>query len=123
MKKLNENKIRDWLQKYHMVTIEESSINMKDYEIQFTARWAAVKDLIIKLHAELSRDNHSDISSKLAVAIDKMTNGANDVTSLLTQAVKDLPQEEPKPEEPNTAPAGTTTQEPQRSEVITGGAQ
>ena len=121
MKKLNENKIRDWLQKYHLVTIEESSINMKDYEVQFTARWQAVNDLLIKLQGELSRDGHTDAALKFKDAIDRMKSASNDVTSLIAQAVKDFPQDEEPKDEPK-APDQTSSQpSDQNTQVITGG--
>ena len=121
MKKLNENKIRDWLQKYHLVTIEESSINMKDYEVQFTARWQAVNDLLTKLQGELSRDGHTDAALKFKDAIDRMKSASNDVTSLIAQAVKDFPQDEEPKDEPKTPDQTSSQPSDQNTQVITGG--
>ena len=121
MKKLNENKIRDWLQKYHLVTIEESNINMKDYEVQFTARWQAVNDLLIKLQGELSRDGHTDAALKFKDAIDRMKSASNDVTSLIAQAVKDFPQDEEPKDEPKSPDQTSSQPSDQNAQVITGG--
>lgn len=120
-KKLNENRFKEWMSKYHLVTIEESSINMKDYEVQFTARWQAVNDLLTKLQAELSRDGHTDAALKFKDAIDRMKSASNDVTSLIAQAVKDFPQDEEPKDEPK-APDQTSSQpSDQNTQVITGG--
>ena len=120
-KRLNENRFKEWMSKYHLVTIEESSINMKDYEVQFTARWQAVNDLLIKLQGELSRDGHTDAALKFKDAIDRMKSASNDVTSLIAQAVKDFPQDEEPKDEPK-APDQTSSQpSDQNTQVITGG--
>ena len=120
-KRLNENRFKEWMSKYHLVTIEESSINMKDYEVQFTARWQAVNDLLTKLQGELSRDGHTDAALKFKDAIDRMKSASNDVTSLIAQAVKDFPQDEEPKDEPK-APDQTSSQpSDQNTQVITGG--
>lgn len=120
-KKLNENRFKEWMSKYHLVTIEESSINMKDYEVQFTARWQAVNDLLTKLQGELSRDGHTDAALKFKDAIDRMKFASNDVTSLIAQAVKDFPQDEEPKDEPKTPDQTSSQPSDQNTQVITGG--
>lgn len=124
-KNLHENRFKEWMSKYHLVTIEESSINMKDYEVQFAARWQAVNDLLTKLQGELSRDGHTDAALKFKDAIDRMKSASNDVTSLIAQAVKDFPQDEEPKEEPKDEPKSPdqTSSQPsdQNTQVITGG--
>ena len=120
-KKLNENRFKEWMSKYHLVTIEESSINMKDYEVQFTARWQAVNDLLTKLQGELSRDGHTDAALKFKDAIDRMKSASNDVTSLIAQAVKDFPQDEEPKDEPKTPDQTSSQPSDQNTQVITGG--
>ena len=120
-KRLNENRFKEWMSKYHLVTIEESSINMKDYEVQFTARWQAVNDLLTKLQGELSRDGHTDAALKFKDAIDRMKSASNDVTSLIAQAVKDFPQDEEPKEEPKTPDQTSSQPSDQNTQVITGG--
>ena len=100
-KKFNSNihesgNFRSWMQKYHGMNISEDSINIKDYEVQYAARWQTVNELLKKLQAELVRDNFNEVASKIKTAYDKMVEGSNDITSLISQAIKDLPQEEPK---------------------------
>jgi hypothetical protein len=120
-KKINENRFKEWMNKYHMVSIEEGSINMKDYEVQFTARWQAVNDLLTKLQGELARDGHTDATLKFKDAIDRMKSASNDVTSLIAQAVKDFPQDEEPKDEPKTPDQTSSQPSDQNTQVITGG--